>query len=242
MTKIARLDVRTVRKLMAQGMSIPQIAKKYGVTKQAVYQRLKADDERKGCRDSNNYGLDVVKSVGSGNHDYHLIDPETGLAVNANGNAGAIIARMGDEKVSQFVTYHMEMLKMREGADKNDVDDLFNRFVEYLMYCAKHGIIPNNMNCYFALGVSRQNISSWKNGTTGTPRHKEFAQMISDFFASVHEQAATDGIVNPIYSMWLQKAHDNMIEAQKVEVVNNDPMGERRSAEEIAKSYNDLPD
>ena len=229
---------------MEQGMSVPEIAKKYGVTRQAVYQRIKQDEQRKKGRASNNYGLDVVKGVGSGNHDYHLIDPETGLAVNAKGNAGAIIARMGDEKVSQFVSYHMEMLKMREGVDRNDVDDLYRRFIGYLMYCAEHGIIPNNMNCYFALNIPRSYISAWKNGKQGTPRHQEFAQMVSDFFASVHEQAATDGIVNPIYSMWLQKAHDHMIEAQKVEVVTDDPLGQKRSAEEIAKAYSgiDLPD
>ena len=172
---IARLDVRTIRKLMEQGMSVPDIAKKYGVTRQAVYQRIKQDDERKKGRASNNYGLDVVKGVGSGNHDYHLIDPETGLAVNAKGNAGAIIARMGDEKVSQFVSYHLEMLKMREGVDRNDVDDLYRRFIGYLMYCAEHGIIPNNMNCYFALNIPRSYISAWKSGKQGTPRHQEFA-------------------------------------------------------------------
>ena len=223
-------------------MGVTEIAKKYGVTRQAVYQRIKQDEQRKKGRASNNYGLDVVKGVGSGNHDYHLIDPETGLAVNATGNAGAIIARMGDEKVSQFVSYHLEMLKMREGVDRNDVDDLYRRFIGYLMYCAEHGIIPNNMNCYFALGVPRQYMSAWHRGASGTPRHKEFADMVMDFFASVHEQAATDGIVNPIYSMWLQKAHDHMIEAQKVEVVQDNPLGERKSAEEIAKSYADLPD
>ena len=31
-----------------------------------------------------------------------------------------------------------------------------------------------------------------------------------------------------------------MIEAQKVEVVTDDPLGQKRSAEEIAKSYTDL--
>lgn len=225
-------------------MSVPEIAKKYGVTKQAVYQRVKADDERKRkSREAVNYGLDVVKGVGSGNHDYHLIDPETGLAVNTQGNAGMVISRMGDEKVTEFVKYHMEMLAMRQNVDKQDVEDLYRRFVNYLGYCAEHGIIPNNMNCYFALGVSRQDMSNWRNGRQGTQKHKEFAQMVTDFFASVHEQAATDGIVNPIYSMWLQKAHDHMIEAQKLEVVQDDPLGSKRSAEEIAKRYADvLPD
>ena len=225
-------------------MSVPQIAKKYGVTKQAVYQRIKADDLRKESRNTSGYNLDKVKGVGSGNHDYHVIDPETGLVVNAQGSTAMVINKMGDEKVTEFVKYHLDMLKARQGVDKRDVDDLFRRFVEYLGYCAEHGIIPNNMNCYFCLGLARQDISAWHRGVSGTPRHKEFADMVMDFFASVHEQAATDGIVNPIYSMWLQKAHDKMIEAQKVEVITDDPLGAKRSAEEIAKAYADidLPD
>lgn len=227
---------------MEQGKSVSEIAKKYGVTRQAIYQRIKADEQRKQSKNGVAYGMDVVKGIGSGNHDYHLIDPETGLAVNAQGNAGAIIARMGDEKVTAFVKYHLDMIQFREGVDPTDVDDLYNHFIGYLAYCADHGIIPNNMNCYFALHVSRQQMSAWHRGVGGTPRHKEFADMVMDFFASVHEQAATDGIVNPIYSMWLQKAHDHMIEAQKVEVVTDDPLGQKRSAEEIAKQYANLPD
>ncbi len=224
-------------------MGVTEIAKKYGVTRQAVYQRIKQDDERKKSRNASGYGLDTVKGVGSGNHDYHVIDPETGLVVKEQGNAAMVISRMGDEKVTEFVKYHLDMLKARQGVDKSDVDDLFRRFVEYLGYCAEHGIIPNNMNCYFCLGLARQDISAWHRGVQGTPRHKEFADMVMDFFASVHEQAATDGIVNPIYSMWLQKAHDKMIEAQKVEVVQEDPLGQRKSAEDIAQKYADiLPD
>ena len=221
-------------------MGVTEIAKKYGVTRQAVYARIKADEEKRKSTAVSAYGMDVVQGIGSGNHDYHLIDPATGLAVRANGNAAAIMNRMGDEKVTAFVEYHMEMLRMRQGVDKKDVTDLYRRFADYLDYCARMGIIPNNMNCYFALGITRQDVHYWKSCTD--IEHKEFAETLSQFFASVHEQAATDGIVNPIYSMWLQKAHDNMIEAQKLEVVQDDPLGSRRSAEDIAAKYTDLPD
>lgn len=46
-----------------------------------------------------------------------------------------------------------------------------------------------------------------------------------------------EGIVNPILSIYWSKAHDGMIEAQKVEVVNTDPLGEKQSSEQIAQKY-----
>lgn len=238
---MARLDVRTVRKMMEEGKTVAEIAQKYGVTVQAVYKRLKEDDARKESRMGMGYGRKAVTAL---DNRHTLIDPETGLVVQNTGAAAVAMGKMGDERVTAFVKYHLEMLGMRQGVDKSDVDDLYRRFIAYLGYCAEHGIIPNNMNCYFALGVSRQDVSAWRHGVQGTPRHREFADMITDFFASVHEQSATDGIVNPIYAMWLQKAHDRMIEAQKLEVTTEDPLGEKRSAEDIARAYSDveLPD
>ena len=162
--------------------------------------------------------------------------------VDKRGGTGNIIGRMGDEKVTAFVAYHMECLKMREGVNKKDVPDLYQRFYRYLAYCAERGIIPNNMNAYLAIGINREDIRSWCAGERGTPDHKQFANDVKDFFASIHEQGAVDGMMNPISSIFWQKAHDGMIEASKLEVVNDNPLGERKSAEEIAKTYSDLPD
>lgn len=171
-----------------------------------------------------------------------LVDTETGITVpDSSGNRG-IIKKIGDERVTIFVQYHMDMMKMRQGVNKKDVQELYQRFYNYLVYCAQHTIMPNNMNAYYAIGVSRQEISIWKLGQGGTPEHKKFAEDITAFFASVHEQAPTEGLMNPISAMFWQKAHDGMIEAQKLEVYNTDPLGEKRSAEDIARSYSNLPD
>ena len=176
------------------------------------------------------------------NESKQLVDPKTGIVVDNNGQQSLVIARMGDERVTAFVQYHMDMLKMRQGVDKKNVPDLYNRFYIYLAYCAEHGIIPNNMNAYFAIGIVKQDIAAWKAGNR-SQEHRQFAEDIAQFFASIHEQAGGEAIVNPILSIYWSKAHDGMIEASKVEVVNTDPLGERRSAEEIAKRYAEvLPD
>ena len=168
-----------------------------------------------------------------------LVDPKTGIVVSNNAAQSQIIARMGDERVTAFVQYHMDMMKMRQGVDKKNVPDLYNRFLNYLDYCAKHGIIPNNMNAYFAIGITRQDIGAWYAGR-GTPEQKQFAEDIKQFFASIHEQAGGEGIVNPILSIYWSKAHDSLSDQPRIEVTVTDPMGERQSSEEIAERYRDL--
>lgn len=168
-----------------------------------------------------------------------LVDPKTGMTVQNRNKTAVTIQHMGDERVSAFVQYHIDMLKMRQGVDKSNVQDLYNRFFVYLQYCEEHGIIPNNMNAYFAIGIDRGCIYAWKNGR-GTQQHKQFAEDVSQFFASIHEQAGGEGIVNPILSIYWSKAHDGMIEASKVEVVQDNPLGERQSAEQITQKYADI--
>jgi hypothetical protein len=126
--------------------------------------------------------------------------------------------------------------------NKKDVTDLYRRFLNYLAYCKDHGVIPNNMNCYYAIGVTKDDMSYWRNGKGGTPEHREFAQDVASFFASIHEQGALDGVINPINSIFWQKAYDGLSDQPKVEVTIQDPLGEKRSAADIVKQYSDLPD
>ena len=169
----------------------------------------------------------------------NLVDPKTGIVVSNNAAQSQIIARMGDERVTAFVQYHMDMMEMRQGVDKKNVPDLYNRFYIYLTYCAEHGVLPNNMNAYYAIGITKSDISAWNSGR-GTPDQRQFAEDIKQFFASIHEQAGGENIVNPILSIYWSKAHDSMSDNPRIEVTVNDPLGERASSEEIADRYRDL--
>jgi hypothetical protein len=176
------------------------------------------------------------------NESKQLVDPKTGIVVSNNAAQSQVIARMGDERVTAFVQYHMDMLKMRQGVDKKNVPDLYNRFLAYLGYCAEHGIIPNNMNAYFAIGINKSDIGAWYAGR-GTPEQRQFAEDIKQFFASIHEQAGGEAIVNPILSIYWSKSHDGMSDNPRVEVTVTDPLGDRASSAEIAKKYEGiLPD
>ena len=169
----------------------------------------------------------------------NLVDPKTGIVVSNNAAQSQIIARMGDERVTAFVQYHMDMMKMRQGVDKKNVPDLYNRFYIYLTYCAEHGVLPNNMNAYYAIGITKSDISAWNSGR-GTPDQRQFAEDIKQFFASIHEQAGGENIVNPILSIYWSKAHDSMSDNPRIEVTVNDPLGERASSAEIADRYKDI--
>ena len=173
------------------------------------------------------------------NESRQLVDPKTGIVVSNNAAQSQIIARMGDERVTAFVQYHMDMMKMRQGVDKKNVADLYNRFFNYLGYCAEHGIIPNNMNAYFAIGINKSDIGAWYAGR-GTPEQRQFADDIKQFFASIHEQAGGENIINPILSIYWLKAHDGLSDQPKIEVSIEDPLGQRASSEEIAARYSSL--
>ena len=43
-----------------------------------------------------------------------LIDPKTGIAVRNTAMQSQVIGKMGDERVTAFVQYHVDMLKMRK--------------------------------------------------------------------------------------------------------------------------------
>lgn len=166
--------------------------------------------------------------------------PDGMKVTNVKGAIVKSVGKIGDDKVGAFVNYHIEMMAMRQGVNKKDVNDLYRRFGVYLRYCSEHNIMPNNMNAYFAIGISRQDIDDWSKGVRGTPEHKQFALDVKGFFESIHEQAPTEGLMNPISAMFWQKTHDGFIEAQKLEVTQNDPLGEKQSADQVAEKYDGL--
>lgn len=216
------VTIEEIRELQNKGYSIAQIAEKTNVSRQAIYAKIKADNKKRG-------ELTIVDEA---------------VRKLANPSTREIAMKMGDEKVSRFVQYHVDLFKMGQGGDKKNVADLQERFTNYLQYCIEHGIVPNNMSAYLAMGVTWNDLNFWRQGVRGTPEHKRFAEEIAAFFASIHEQGGTDGVMNPIQTIFWQKAYDGLSDQPKIEVQVTDPLGEKRTAEDIANKYGEveLPD
>lgn len=225
-------SINRINQMLADGKSVIDIAKKYGCSRQRIYQIIREN------KDVTN----TDKLVSKPRTGFKVIDPETGLAVSTNANNARVMSRIGDEKVTAFVQYHIDMTMMRQGVDKRNAEDLRNRFYNYLKYCAEHGIIPNNMNCYYAMGITKQEVSQWRLGQRATPEHHQLAEEITGFFASIHEQAGAEQIVNPILSIYWSKAHDGLSDQPHNEEAVEDPLGQKRTVEEIAAKYTSLPD
>ena len=216
------VSIETIRELQKQGYSIAQIAEKTNVSRQAIYAKIKADNIRRG----------------------ELTTVDEAVRKLANPSTREIAMKMGDEKVSRFVQYHVDLFKMGQGVNKKDISDLQERFANYLHYCVEHGIVPNNMSAYLAMGVNNKELQMWRQGVRGTPEHKRFAEEVAAFFASIHEQGGTDGVMNPIQTIFWQKAYDGLSDQPKIEVQVNDPLGDKRTAQDIAEKYGEveLPD
>lgn len=213
------VTIAEIRELIGKGYTIAQIAEEKNISRQAVYQKIKEDDRRRGA-------LTTADEVAS-----KLTTPRNKAIVNA----------IGTEKASAFVQYHLDLFKMGQNVDKKNVPELYERFANYLQYCVENGVVPNNMSAYLAIGVTFSEISAWKNSKS-TAEHKRFADDIAMFFASIHEQGGTDGLMNPIQTIFWQKAYDGLSDQPKVEIEVTNPLGEKRTAEQIAKDYSDLPD
>lgn len=215
------VSIAEIRELISKGYTIAQIAEKKNISRQAVYQKIKEDDRKRGA-------LTTADEVAS-----KLTTPRNKAIVNA----------IGTEKASAFVQYHLDLFKMGQNVNKKNVPELYERFANYLQYCVENGVVPNNMSAYLAIGVTFADISAWKN-SRGTAEHKRFAEDIAMFFASIHEQGGTDGLMNPIQTIFWQKAYDGLSDQPKIEVQVTDPLGEKRTAQDIASKYEEveLPD
>ena len=235
MIQIPKVTYDKIEVLRNEGYKYREIAAKLGTTinvvKKTIYEHNHPEKKvERSKRENRAYNK---REKGSG-----IEVPGTDIVLTNNVYAiENAVGKLGDDKVNAFITYHLEMLKMRQGVDMRNVPELYERFVNYLKYCAEHNIMPNNSNAYFAIGVSKKDISSWYTGKTGSAAHKQFATDVKAFFSSIHEQGAVEGLINPILGIWWQKAYDGMIEAQKVEQINEEPLGERASAESIAAKW-----
>ena len=254
-----KITVDIINKLKHSGMTYKQIAEQYDTTenyiKMLVYRSRHPEyvvSDRKNREANEKKKRKYTKSQKSIEQNKMAVAsrisipvPDTDLVINnAAGVMRRTVGKIGDDKVGEFINYHMEMLRMKQGVNKEDVDELYIRFGRYLEYCSDHNIMPGNMSACLAIGITKEDITAWIAGRRGTQRHKEFATDFRMFFNSVHEQAPTEGLLNPILAIFWQKAYAGLSDQPQPELDNSSPLGEKQSAEQIAAKYSDvkLPD
>lgn len=134
---------------------------------------------------------------------------------------------------SKYATVLMELASWPK-TDKTDIEELDNRFMEYLQYCASNDIKIGNQMAYLALGLSKDDVYDMEHGRKLGNSASEFIKKVKQICAGNRELLMQDGKVNPITGIFWQKNYDSMKDVQDITITPNNALQPTMSLEEIA--------
>ena len=147
-------------------------------------------------------------------------------------------------RASAAVGHVMKCMYLGQAVNIENIDSLYKGLEEYIKFCFENDFPPTLATCCLALGLNTSTLHDWKNGRRrgDNPEYKKFAEAVRYVIQAGIESCMVTGLINPVVGIWWEKAHFDMIETQKVEVTQQDPLGEKKSAKEIVEKYSNLPD
>lgn len=154
-----------------------------------------------------------------------MADKINSISIEKNGNA-------------RYANFTLAVAAIGRGADHGNIDDLRLRFYSYLELTQLTNMKISNMTAYLSIGMTQSKAT--KLAQNGTEDMKDLLTEIQAVCAGYREMVTADGKLNPVTSIFWQKNFDNMQDKREQVVTVNDPLGKKRSAEEIKKKYEDI--
>lgn len=168
-----------------------------------------------------------------GNNREKLRTTQGGTALSVNPTGG----------INTAITMHLkEIMELNQSVDRTDPADLMRHFEAYLNLCVKNDQRPGNLQAYMAMGISKQAANDWKLGRkrSSDPRFMELINIVDMVCGSYRENLAASGEIPPAIAIFWAKNYDGMCDTPAVAVSDTDPLGERKSADDIAAEYADI--
>lgn len=149
---------------------------------------------------------------------------------------------LAEGESTKYLQAIIETERIREKADRNDIDSLYACLNEYLALCHRLDLHLTNMGLYRACGVDRATIDYWASGQKrkSQPEYAEFAVNVRNLCSEYREMIMVEGKLNPVTGIWWQKNYDHFEDrpAPFVEATNEN---ESMTSAEIAEKYKDMP-
>lgn len=234
-----KIPFATVCSMSARGQTHEEIAKHFGTTKQVIdnmfYRHKKAKEEAEAAPPKK-------RGRPPGSKNKRTLAEEKMLV---NWQNSPLAPQMREDKADLnrmagwFVT---ECLKLGQTTDANNIDSLYDSLQKYVELCTTSGMPMLVKTCNLALGIHGQTLTKWKNGTqrANDPRYREFAELVESVISAGIEAAGAAGSLDKILTIYFTKAHFGYSDQPKVQVEINDPLGSKRSSQEIADTYRDI--
>lgn len=139
---------------------------------------------------------------------------------------------------TKYISFVLEAAKLPK-LDLSDPDALWDRILWYFDHCASNDMRPTVNGLSSAIGTSRKSLWRWQQGID-RPQNFEVINRAYNMLEELWEMYMLHGKVNPANAIFLGKNHFGYKDVQDVVVTPNNPLGEGKSADEIANQYDYL--
>lgn len=242
MAQQKKVDKSVAKQLKSKGFTYKQIAEHFGTTDKYIKKILHQERVKKKKLEENKKG----RGRPPGAKNKRTLAEEKMLT---NWENQQFAPAMREDKAelnkaaSWFVT---QCWQLGRTVDHESIESMEQALEKYVMLCTQTGMPMLVKTCHLALGLNASTVNAWRKGRTRSsdPRYKEFVEMMDAIIAAGIEAAGAAGSLDRVLTIWFEKAHFGLYEQQGLMVENADPLGERMSAKDIVKKYEDvqLPD
>lgn len=156
------------------------------------------------------------------------------------------LANFGQEYVepgdnARFLRHALVSLSLPP-IDISDPVQVENRIYEYFNYCIENDRKPNIKGLGNWIGVGRDTVNHWMRGEFRAETHTPIIRKAVDVLEEIWIDYMQNGKANPASLIFLGKNMFGYKDVQDVVITPNNPLGEVKSADEIAEQYSLLPD
>ena len=132
-----------------------------------------------------------------------------------NHNNNPLLIKGDVESNSLYAKMAMEFLSWGK-VDKDNIEEMENRFYRYIEWCGIHGIKISNQSAYLAMGITKDDVYHWENRITKTQDHCDLIKKVKQICSITRENMMADGKLNPVVGIFWQKNYDGFKDQQEV--------------------------
>lgn len=168
-------------------------------------------------------------------------------AVKSTGRGGkynfpAAIPPENPEDVKEVLTNVLYWLETGLTNRPKTDDEVEQRTIEYFRRCAETGERPTVESYCLALGYARSTVFDWESGRKQSQRRADIIKSAKETIAAYDSGMVTAGKMSPIPYIFRAKNYYGMKDQQDLVLTPNNPLGDEKTAEDIANAYKQLPE
>ena len=204
------------------------------------------------------YGKSTMKKSGEVRHHVHdpIVVPEDVLAEHPNlelmpvnpmnqlelmtvDQMADMIMSIDESDMTRRINYfNLACMAIHKHVDCRSVDSMRQGFEALVTLCGLTGMQLLNSAAFYVIGIDNMTAQYWAAGKQGaTPERTALVKEIKKVCAMNREAMGAAGKLNPVLTIFWQKNYDGFRDQGYAPTEQNNLLGERQDARQIAEKY-----